>query len=154
MVNLIMYKTKDICKITGLRIDKLNGDIAFNEEANGSSLILDAGVQQLQVLSLIDTTVEFTGFNSLEGDKINLWTDLFAGINNSDNSLDVSEFYSAGGATSGNDADDRIIYNETDGSLYYDADGSGSEAAIKLMVLTDKPILGVSDFYVHTDVIL
>ena len=34
MVNLIMYKTKDICKITGLRIDKLNGDIAFNEEAH------------------------------------------------------------------------------------------------------------------------
>ncbi|WP_279306674.1 hypothetical protein [Microvirga solisilvae] len=33
------------------------------------------------------------------------------------------------------DADDRVIYNPKDGSLYYDADGSGRVAAVKIAVL-------------------
>lgn len=127
--------------------------IAFDDTANGSSVILDAGIQQLQVLSLSSTNVEFSGFNSSEGDRINLWTDIFAGIDPTNNILNSDEFYSAAGATSGNDATDRIIYNETDGSLYYDEDGSGAGAAIKLMVLTDTPTLTATDFYVHTEVI-
>jgi len=126
--------------------------IAFDENANGSSVILDAGVQQLQVVSGSNTTVEFSGFTVSE-DKINLWTGIFDAIDDGDSILNMSEFYSAEGATSSTDAAHRIIYNETDGSLYYDADGLGGNDAIMLMVLTDTPTLTEADFYVHTEVI-
>ena len=36
-------------------------------------------------------------------------------------------FYSAGGATAGHDADDRIIFDPLSGRLYFDRDGSGAE---------------------------
>src|SRR5205814_3816108 len=38
-------------------------------------------------------------------------------------------FYSAPGAVSGHDTDDRLIYDSAAGKLYYDADGSGAQAA-------------------------
>src|SRR5207237_1260016 len=37
-------------------------------------------------------------------------------------------FYAAAGATGGHDADDRVVYNTSNGQLFYDADGSGSGA--------------------------
>ena len=137
--------------ITNLYTDG-NMLIAFDENANGSSVMLDSGMQQLQVVSSSDTTVEFSGFTVSE-DRINLWTGIFDAINDQDHILNSDEFYSAAGATSGASLTDRIIYNETDGSLYYDADGSDAGTAIKLMVLTDKPTLTAADFYVHTEVI-
>ena len=38
-------------------------------------------------------------------------------------------FYAAPGAVSGHDADDRVIYNTTNGTLWYDPDGSGALGA-------------------------
>ena len=46
------------------------------------------------------------------------------------------------------DANDRILYDKAKGALWYDADGSGSHAAVKIAVLTTKPALTLSDFYV------
>jgi len=44
------------------------------------------------------------------------------------------------------DADDRIIYDKGTGSLYYDADGSGRIAAVKIATLANKATLYHHDF--------
>ena len=46
------------------------------------------------------------------------------------------------------DATDRIIYNSTTGAIYYDADGSGSGAAIQFAILTGAPSLLFDDFLI------
>ncbi len=46
------------------------------------------------------------------------------------------------------DADDRIIYDKATGSLYYDADGTGSAAKIKFAVLANKATITHQDFFI------
>lgn len=46
------------------------------------------------------------------------------------------------------DADDRIIYDRATGSLYYDPDGNGAEAQVKIAALTNKAKVVLSDFVV------
>lgn len=57
-------------------------------------------------------------------------------------------FHSAPGATSGHDADDRLVYNNSTGSLYYDPDGSGSAAAQIVAVFQGAPAITASDITV------
>ena len=46
------------------------------------------------------------------------------------------------------EADDRIVYDPTTGNLLYDADGSGSGAAVLIAVMNSHPALQASDFAV------
>jgi Ca2+-binding RTX toxin-like protein len=46
------------------------------------------------------------------------------------------------------DAEDRVIYDKGTGNLYYDADGTGKIAAIKIAILQKNATLKVSDFLV------
>jgi len=50
--------------------------------------------------------------------------------------------------TAAADGDDRIIYNQTTGDLFFDADGSGSGAAVLFAHLDGAPVITVSDFTV------
>ena len=59
-----------------------------------------------------------------------------------------ARFYAAAGATSGHDADDRLIYNTSTGQLFYDADGNGSGAAQLIATLEGAPPLVASDINV------
>ncbi|HTV71205.1 MAG TPA: hypothetical protein VMF90_21970 [Rhizobiaceae bacterium] len=51
-------------------------------------------------------------------------------------------------STATKDADDRIIYNKTNGQLFYDSDGSGSAAAVHFATLQNKPVVTAADFAV------
>lgn len=46
------------------------------------------------------------------------------------------------------DAEDRIVYHKATGSLYYDPDGTGAEAQVKIATLSNKAALALSDFIV------
>jgi Ca2+-binding RTX toxin-like protein len=46
------------------------------------------------------------------------------------------------------DGNDFIVYNKTTGALSYDADGSGSGAAVKFAVIENKVALTAADFLV------
>ncbi len=46
------------------------------------------------------------------------------------------------------DSSDRIVYNKSNGYLYYDDDGTGAHARQLVAVLTTKPVLSASDFLI------
>jgi Ca2+-binding RTX toxin-like protein len=92
----------------------------------------------------IDTITDFTS-----GDQIQLSQSIFKGLTKG--ALTNTQFYSAPGATTAQDGADRIIYDQSSGALYYDADGIGTKAApiqIALIGSTEHPALQASDLWV------
>jgi trimeric autotransporter adhesin len=59
-----------------------------------------------------------------------------------------ARFAAGAGFTSGRDASDRVIYNTSTGSLYYDADGSGAGAALLIATFQGNPAIAASDIVV------
>lgn len=91
----------------------------------------------------IDTITDFTAGT----DKIVLDDDIFTTLGITGTTTGVAlttSMFQLG--TAANDIGDRIIYDQTSGNLYYDADGSGSTAAIQFATLSTKPILASTDF--------
>jgi serralysin len=62
--------------------------------------------------------------------------------------LSADQFHAAAGATGGDDAEDRIVYDTATGNLYYDRDGSGSAAAVQFAVLSGAPALSSEEFWI------
>ncbi len=50
--------------------------------------------------------------------------------------------------TQAGDGDDRIIYNQATGQLFFDADGNGAGAAVQFATLLGNPVISASDFVV------
>ncbi|MBL0403126.1 hypothetical protein JKG68_04030 [Microvirga aerilata] len=46
------------------------------------------------------------------------------------------------------DAEDRIVYDKKTGNLYYDQDGTGSKAQVKIATIANKAVLKHQDFFV------
>ena len=80
-------------------------------------------------------------------DKIDLSKTIMTGLGASVAPLSSDQFWSN---TTGlaHDGTDRIIYNTTTGALYYDADGTGSAAAIQIAIIGSHPTVAYTDFSV------
>ena len=76
-------------------------------------------------------------------DKIALDDFIFGGL--TAGALDPNAFFVGSAA---HDADDRIIYNQTTGALYFDYDGNGVGTAVQFATLVGHPVLAASDFAV------
>lgn len=97
------------------------------------------------------TRDRITDFSRAEGDRIVLQSYAVTGtFPRRPMTLDFANFYSAPGATSAQDASDRIIYNTTNGVLYFDPDGVRGKAAVAIATLTNAdgahPVLADGDF--------
>jgi Ca2+-binding RTX toxin-like protein len=55
---------------------------------------------------------------------------------------------SGAGANAAQDADDRLIYNTSNGVLLYDADGSGAGQSVRIAVLGGQPNLVFADILI------
>jgi Ca2+-binding RTX toxin-like protein len=77
-------------------------------------------------------------------DKILLDATIFAGIGGL-GTLNASAFVVGAAAA---DANDRIIYNQATGQLFYDADGTGAAAAVQFATLSSGLAVSASDFLV------
>jgi serralysin len=87
----------------------------------------------------VDTIFDFVSGT----DRISLDDAVFDGL--AHGALPPSVFHVGAAAT---DEDQRIIYDQTNGNLYYDADGSGGGAAILFATLHGAPALTAGDFQV------
>jgi serralysin len=91
-----------------------------------------------------DTLTDFqSGFDVLQFSKA-VFTTIESAAGGFLNSI---ELWSGAGANAGHDSDDRIVYDTTAGNLYYDADGSGTGAAVLIALIgtTSHPSLANTD---------
>jgi len=89
----------------------------------------------------VDQIMDFSSAD----DSIYLQTSVFTGINGG-GALSAASFRLGSVAA---DGDDRIIYDEASGKLYYDADGNGAVAAIQFAQLTPGTAVNAADFFLY-----
>jgi Ca2+-binding RTX toxin-like protein len=82
-------------------------------------------------------------------DKLSFDNSVFTAIGGAGNfSAGDARFAAGAGFTSGRDSSDRIVYNTTNGNLYYDADGSSAGASQLVATLQGTPTLVATDINV------
>ena len=60
--------------------------------------------------------------------------------------LNAAAFYQGAAA---HDADDRVIYDPGNGGVFYDADGNGAGASVRVVTIATGLSLTNADFYVY-----
>lgn len=95
-----------------------------------------------------------TDFNKAEGDKINVSKSGFSGGLTSDFLINITSSYTLSSSqftigSTATDASDRFIYNSSTGGLFFDIDGTGTQAQVQLATLQTDLSLSSSDIYVY-----
>jgi Tol biopolymer transport system component len=92
----------------------------------------------------IDTITDF-GKKSGDHDGIYLDASLFKALGKN---VTSNEFLKVASGHAAKDSTDHLIYNTKDGSLWYDADGSGKGAAVHFATLSNHAALAYEDFFI------
>ena len=124
----------------GLDSDLLSGGSGNDRLIGGEGQDILTGGTGRDVF-IFDTSPNLTGnvdvitdFSHGQGDKIALSLADFTGFAQT-GAITADQFHAAAGATSAQDAEDRIVYNTSNGALYYDADGLGGAAAVQIATI-------------------
>ena len=129
-------------------INGLGGNDLIYGELGKDTLTGGAGKDKFlfHTTPAINNADTITDFSHAEGDKLVLSASIYSGlIGKAGSVLTKGEFYAAAGAKAAHDADDHIVYNTSNGTLYYDADGAGGTDAVLFATLTGSPTLLYSD---------
>ena len=120
--------------------DVLCGDKGNDMLTGGAGL--DEFIFSAALAGNVDRITDFR----MADDLIRLDDDIFTAL--ATGGLPADAFRSGAGLVSGQDPTDRVVYNTSDGSLYYDADGAGGAAARLFGILAGAPGLTAGDFVV------
>jgi Ca2+-binding RTX toxin-like protein len=90
----------------------------------------------------IDTISDFTAGEKIVISALGFGGGLVA------TAINASQFLSVTTGSAATNTTQRVIYNSTTGGLYFDADGSGTGAALQFATLATKPTLMATDFVV------
>ncbi len=128
------------------RVSGGNGNDAVGGGAGNDVLWGDAGADRFYFNSALDSTanLDVIADFSAAADTVFLDNAVFSAL--TPGALLAAQFKNLSLAPI--DASDRILYNQTTGALFYDADGAGGAAAIAFAVLNGTPAITAADFVV------
>ncbi|MDP4822821.1 MAG: M10 family metallopeptidase C-terminal domain-containing protein, partial [Aestuariivirgaceae bacterium] len=142
-VERMVLKGTDNISATGNELANILTGNAANNTLNGGAgkdtLIGGKGADIFVFSTELSTAnIDIIRDFSVKDDTIHLDDAIFTGL--------TGDFFSK--SATALDADDRILYNAKTGTLWYDADGTGIEAAIQFAILSKKLALTVDDFVI------
>jgi Ca2+-binding RTX toxin-like protein len=91
------------------------------------------------------TNVDYIWDFSPDEDKIQFSRNIFKGFA-ATGTVGSTAYVEGSGKTTADSAAQRLIYNTTTGDLFYDADGNGRAAAVKVAIIGNKGDLSHTDF--------
>ncbi len=121
--------------------DTLDGASGNDKLTGGAGSDTFAFTTPLNAIRNVDTITDFSSGT----DKLQLSPAIFRELGFS-GAPSTDAFFHAGSAA--HDADDRIVYDQTNGALYYYADGTGALAAVQFALLSSVPGVQYTDFLV------
>jgi Ca2+-binding RTX toxin-like protein len=136
-------------------INLAGNELAQTIYGNAGNNFIDGkgGSDTIYLMGGTDTVVFSTPLGANNVDTINgftsgddkLWLDsvTFAGL--TPGALPAGAFFAG---TAAHDADDRIVYDQATGNLYFDADGNGAGGAVQFAHVDPGTIIAASDFQV------
>jgi hypothetical protein len=149
----LTLNVKDVPMITGTSAaDTLVGGAGADVITGGAGsdqLTGGAGADQFkfdqaQGATNLDTITDFVSGS----DKLMLSVKIFKAIGMKAVAVTSAQFVQGVGLENGQDATDRLVFNTSNSTLYYDADGSGTaQSGVAIAVLSGVTSLGVGDLW-------
>jgi Ca2+-binding RTX toxin-like protein len=115
--------------------------------AGNDTLFGGAGADNFVLNSPNQGVDSIRGFNASEGDVINVSASDFGGGLTA-SPLSAAQFRSASSVNTAATADQRFIYNTANGALWFDVDGVGGLASVRIAALVGIPILNAANIVV------